>query len=235
MRELVDHNREKNYSNNNDHADNRRSSSNNKIMDEEDKICRICHGGEDEGKLISPCKCKGSIRFVHLTCLEHWRTVSKNSKSYFQCDQCHYKYNFSRTQLGRLLSSPIAVHLLTVLVFLALIIACGYLWKVLEVLFVDAERRHWTSFFSMDLYHMATGAALVGFLGFFQLFLVARVGVLFPGGVGGAGGRNIVEVTILVIVICIGLAKAFSSLYKLIKLQTEKLLYKAENMVLDVQ
>jgi E3 ubiquitin-protein ligase DOA10 len=34
------------------------------------KTCRICFGGvEDEpelGKLISPCKCKGTMKYVHL-------------------------------------------------------------------------------------------------------------------------------------------------------------------------
>ncbi len=31
-----------------------------------EKMCRICHGGEDEGKLISPCKCKGSMKYVRI-------------------------------------------------------------------------------------------------------------------------------------------------------------------------
>jgi len=37
------------------------------------RVCRICFGGVNEilesGKLISPCKCKGSMKYVHVNCL----------------------------------------------------------------------------------------------------------------------------------------------------------------------
>ena len=58
-------------------------------------MCRICFGGkEDEnelGRLISPCLCKGSMRYVHQYCLHQWRNTSSNKKSFYQCDQCKYK------------------------------------------------------------------------------------------------------------------------------------------------
>ena len=37
------------------------------------RVCRICFGGVNDvlesGKLISPCKCKGSMKYVHVNCL----------------------------------------------------------------------------------------------------------------------------------------------------------------------
>lgn len=36
----------------------------------EDAVCRICFG--DGGRLISPCMCAGSMRFVHPECLNEW-------------------------------------------------------------------------------------------------------------------------------------------------------------------
>lgn len=39
--------------------------------------CRICFDTEEDaesGKLISPCKCKGSQAVVHRNCLQKWRT-----------------------------------------------------------------------------------------------------------------------------------------------------------------
>ena len=36
------------------------------------KMCRICHDSEttpETGRFISPCKCSGSMRFVHVDCL----------------------------------------------------------------------------------------------------------------------------------------------------------------------
>lgn len=46
----------------------------------DDRTCRICFCGPEEGRLISPCLCKGSMKYVHLLCLQHWRTASANSK-----------------------------------------------------------------------------------------------------------------------------------------------------------
>jgi hypothetical protein len=43
---------------------------------------RICFCGPEEGRLISPCLCKGSMKYVHLDCLQHWRQTSSNSKRY---------------------------------------------------------------------------------------------------------------------------------------------------------
>ncbi len=41
------------------------------------KICRICFGEEDknnnmEDPLISPCLCKGSMKYIHYKCLKNW-------------------------------------------------------------------------------------------------------------------------------------------------------------------
>jgi len=37
-------------------------------------VCRIClmEGPEENDPLVTPCKCKGSIEYVHLGCLRHW-------------------------------------------------------------------------------------------------------------------------------------------------------------------
>ena len=67
--------------------------------------CRICLG-EDSTKenpiISSPCKCSGSIKFIHADCLKHWLkskvTEFKNNLylSYswkeFECDVCKTKY-----------------------------------------------------------------------------------------------------------------------------------------------
>lgn len=45
-------------------------------MDEEDeRICRYCFEGEEEGDLISPCKCAGGQKYVHLKCLRQWQRM----------------------------------------------------------------------------------------------------------------------------------------------------------------
>lgn len=57
----------------------------------ETPICWICHGGCEDEKLISPCLCRGSMGYVHLTCLNQWRNANKNM-DYFRCRICLFKY-----------------------------------------------------------------------------------------------------------------------------------------------
>eukprot|EP00927_Polykrikos_kofoidii_P019565 TRINITY_DN19162_c0_g1_i1.p1 TRINITY_DN19162_c0_g1~~TRINITY_DN19162_c0_g1_i1.p1 ORF type:complete len:477 (+),score=96.16 TRINITY_DN19162_c0_g1_i1:79-1509(+) len=43
--------------------------------EEEEKICRYCFDGEEDSELISPCKCAGGQKFVHLKCLRQWQRM----------------------------------------------------------------------------------------------------------------------------------------------------------------
>lgn len=103
------------------------------------RMCRICFAGaEDEptlGRLISPCKCKGTMRYVHLQCLNRWRIVSRKKTSFFQCDECKYSYSFHRTSLARVFSNPIVLTAVTLLIFFVSIFIGGFIAKVLLFLF----------------------------------------------------------------------------------------------------
>lgn len=59
------------------------------MMDEH--TCRICMEG---GTLISPCLCKGTMKYVHESCLTTWRNTNPTRSSYKKCDQCKYTYQF---------------------------------------------------------------------------------------------------------------------------------------------
>ncbi|XP_013932048.1 PREDICTED: uncharacterized protein LOC106557352, partial [Thamnophis sirtalis] len=42
-------------------------------LSDEFDVCRICHcEGDDESPLITPCRCTGTLRFVHQACLHQW-------------------------------------------------------------------------------------------------------------------------------------------------------------------
>ena len=58
---------------------------------DEDLECRICRGGLEVGALLYPCKCSGSIRYVHEDCIKLWlqRTRAKT------CELCHHSFKFS--------------------------------------------------------------------------------------------------------------------------------------------
>ncbi|KAG0367360.1 hypothetical protein BC939DRAFT_443427 [Gamsiella multidivaricata] len=63
-------------------------------MEEEEEICRVCRSeGTPEQPLFHPCKCSGTIRFVHQDCLLEW--LEHSNKRY--CELC--KHNFSFTPI----------------------------------------------------------------------------------------------------------------------------------------
>lgn len=48
------------------------------------KICRICYGEEEQNDidnfLVQPCKCSGSLKYIHLNCLKHWLNTKSCAK-----------------------------------------------------------------------------------------------------------------------------------------------------------
>lgn len=63
---------------------------------------------EDEsGRLIRPCMCKGSSKYVHEGCLQAWRHAdpSYGRRNYWQCPTCGYKYRLARMGMGRWVAS----------------------------------------------------------------------------------------------------------------------------------
>lgn len=64
------------------------------IMPISSMVCRICQTNTANEVLISPCHCKGSMAYVHLSCLERW--LNQSSRSY--CELCKYQYSAIETQ-----------------------------------------------------------------------------------------------------------------------------------------
>ncbi|KAJ5888706.1 Zinc finger RING-CH-type [Penicillium taxi] len=55
--------------------------------------CRICHGeATDEEPLFYPCKCSGSIKFVHQSCLVEWLSHSQKK----HCELCKTAFRFTK-------------------------------------------------------------------------------------------------------------------------------------------
>jgi hypothetical protein len=79
--------------------------------------CRICHEEEVNTKhLISPCKCDGSCRYVHLSCLNVWRTFQlkpfvnewstfNDTSAWDSCGTCHYRYKYKKDVFRYTISS----------------------------------------------------------------------------------------------------------------------------------
>ncbi|KAM5194587.1 E3 ubiquitin-protein ligase MARCHF1 [Mantella aurantiaca] len=53
------------------------------------EVCRICHcEGDEENPLITPCRCIGTLRFVHQACLHQW-IKSSDTRC---CELCKYDF-----------------------------------------------------------------------------------------------------------------------------------------------
>ncbi|KAF9965699.1 hypothetical protein BGZ73_001351, partial [Actinomortierella ambigua] len=101
------------------------NNTNNNDDDDPEKRCRICFetaatADSSLGRLISPCLCKGSSKYIHLGCLERWQQMSPKASSKFQCDTCHYQYAYSRPRMAAWLEKTWLVFLLA-LVFTILL------------------------------------------------------------------------------------------------------------------
>ena len=59
------------------------------------------------------------MRFVHVECLNDWRSASANPQSFYRCDQCHYEYNVERTKWAAILESDRVVRTVAALILIA--------------------------------------------------------------------------------------------------------------------
>ena len=221
--------------------------------DEDETICRICFGGSEMGQLISPCLCSGSMRFVHLECLTHWRAVSHNPLSYVQCESCHYRYSFRRAVYATVIRSALVLHIVTFFVLGALLLACSLLAQWLDRVWLDSAISSlarpgqdniasldtpshllasslFSSLFApaawlgVDSTYVLASLTMVGVSGFLTLGMLGPI--LWPGH----GQQN----SLFFVVVVVGLLRTFGIIYRKVKDNSAKLLQTAEKMVVDV-
>lgn len=66
----------------NDNKQAKSTSSLNNSMSKNEIICRICftEGGEVDNPLITPCSCSGTMKYIHLQCLQQWLKTKLHTK-----------------------------------------------------------------------------------------------------------------------------------------------------------
>lgn len=110
------------------------------------KQCRICLLDELESNdtvWVAPCRCAGSIRFMHVRCLTQWRLVSSKGNS---CELCLAPY---RDQLHPMLSIALAIYCMLLCILLSFIVVCLLLlgWVMTAMvtipLYNSAEKLNW--------------------------------------------------------------------------------------------
>lgn len=131
-----------------------------------ERICRICHCGVEDEKFISPCKCMGSLGYIHQSCLQSWLSLSGKSK---QCELCHFDF--------RLQSSLKPLHKWTMLKLTPYErkkVICSIAFHLLAVLCVV-----WSIWVLMERLIAEASANDIGWA------FWTKIGVVFIGFVGG--------------------------------------------------
>ncbi|VDM13373.1 unnamed protein product [Wuchereria bancrofti] len=67
------------------------SSSFDNIMTDHSKVCRYCLSDDEISEWLAPCKCIGTMKWVHLSCFEQWLSFAPYSMKY-SCAICSYVY-----------------------------------------------------------------------------------------------------------------------------------------------
>lgn len=83
----------------------------------EEPACRICQAKQSEMpelKMLRPCKCNGTLEWVHLDCLNQWRATSP--LAYTTCSVCQCAYRVRKSKWTEWIMHP------TVLLMVAIVL-----------------------------------------------------------------------------------------------------------------
>lgn len=214
---------------------------------------RVTYESEDGGRLLRPCKCKGSQKYVHEECLSAWRMADPLQKrNYYECPTCRYRYQLQRLTWSSWISSTAAQIGLTLAIFLLAMFVLGFVADPIINMYLDPvstvvnsggptgslihddEAVGWGE-------HFFKGLASLGLLGFAKFLLTLSPWHWFnarsPGGIGrssvGGNGRNRMR-ELSWIAIVIGVSTFLYAVWKGVRAWSRRTLEKAGDRVMDV-
>lgn len=168
------------------------------------RVRYICEDPDD--RLISPCRCKGSQKYVHEGCLQAWRIAQPMAdRNYWKCPTCSFEYKFERLKWGRWISSRITRVCLTILTFVLTVFILGFvadpiinMWLDPVGTVADTVGGHLDDFNAYDEFgadepegwfdHFIKGFFSLGLLGFLKTMWAMSPFYWFNFRAGG--GRN---------------------------------------------
>lgn len=214
---------------------------------------------EDEyGRLMKPCLCRGSARYIHELCLTRSRTEVARSSAMWQCPTCGYKFNLAKLKFTKVLKNKLSVAIFTAFIMLLIIFILGFvadpiinlyldpydtirgresLWSGIEIHSVKAGRMSWWG------QHFAKGTISMGLVGFVKSFMLnplnwlnLRYNTVWGSGSGRTartGRDRAADISWLAVVI--GIGTAFVFFYKWMETVVGRVLTKIGNNVVDTQ
>eukprot|EP01016_Furgasonia_blochmanni_P036438 TRINITY_DN4163_c0_g2_i5.p1 TRINITY_DN4163_c0_g2~~TRINITY_DN4163_c0_g2_i5.p1 ORF type:complete len:716 (-),score=53.39 TRINITY_DN4163_c0_g2_i5:818-2965(-) len=104
----------------------------------DEKACKICfdeNDGPTIGKLIAPCKCAGSVRWIHDECLKTWLVSQNKDINTAACELCHHPYKMEFTYkikfYPRLVLEEGILNLLTLIFMFLLVLGLSFVMFLL--------------------------------------------------------------------------------------------------------
>ncbi|KAI5457389.1 hypothetical protein BGZ63DRAFT_365250 [Mariannaea sp. PMI_226] len=212
------------------------------------------------GRLLSPCKCKGSQKYVHEGCLNAWRLANPTeARNYWQCPTCKFSYRVSRLHWASVLSSKWAQMALTVLFLVVGIFTLGFiadplfdLWSdpigtigdTVTSVVTDIEAMKQAPYEEPTTWaeHFLKGFFSLGIVGLFKSMLamspwqwwnLRSSGLVNTSGRRQGTGRARVENISLIFVI-IGAFTFLMAIWKFVKLLSSRILTNLSDKVVDV-
>ncbi|VDO20426.1 unnamed protein product, partial [Haemonchus placei] len=94
-------------------------------------LCRICHTECESTRdpFVSPCRCSGSLLYVHRSCLVHWLELStRKMMPSPRCELCGYNYrrrnyiNLSSLHFPHLSTRDRLLNILFIIVFIIMVV-----------------------------------------------------------------------------------------------------------------
>ncbi|GAB7355688.1 hypothetical protein MBLNU459_g6391t1 [Dothideomycetes sp. NU459] len=214
----------------------------------------VTYESDDGGRLVRPCLCKGSQKYVHEACLTAWRMQDPTEKrNYWQCPTCRYSYRLERMTWARWISSTTSQIFLTFLIFLVATFVLGYVADPIINLYLDpygtlsSVPSHRTSALLPEdepitwIEHFVKGLASLGLLGFAKFLLTLspihwfnmRTSGAIPGGRPGTAGRDRMQ-QISWIAVLVGVATVVWAVWKGVRAWSRKTLESFSEKVMDV-
>ncbi|CCE27222.1 uncharacterized protein CPUR_00694 [Claviceps purpurea 20.1] len=211
------------------------------------------------GRLLSPCQCKGSSKYVHEGCLNAWRlTAPTATRHFWQCPTCKFSYRLARLSWATKLSSRWAQIALTVVVFIVSLFILGFIADpILDLWFdpvgsiadtvssvvsdPDAVRSYPYQESTTWLEHFTKGFFSLGLIGALKSFIAMgpwhwinlRAGGLFGSGRRGGTGRSRME-NFNLLFVAIGVFTFVMALWRFVKAMSARVLTQVSNKVMDV-
>jgi len=93
----------------------------------------------ESGRLLRPCRCKGSSRYVHEGCLQSWRHADPGyaKRNYWQCPTCGFQYRLERLRWSRWISSAMTQITLTLGILVLTVFLLGFVADPIINLYMD--------------------------------------------------------------------------------------------------